>query len=420
MKNYLKLFSMILSIMLISAVFIACAQDISNIGAENLMDEIKVEVVQGKEIDGKFLQSSADFTVELFKKSLHPHENSLVSPISVMFALAMTANGAGGNTLEQMENVLTKDLNIDELNEYLAYYMKHLPNDNKSKIEIANSIWFRDDEERLTVEKSFLQTNANYYGAEIYKSPFNDETLADINTWVMLKTDGVIDKILDIIEEDSVMFLINAIVFDAEWQKIYNKNDIREGQFLAYDKTKQTIDFMWSEESIYLDDGQSEGFIKPYINEKYSFAALLPNEGIAINDYIAGLTGERLLHTLKNADHATIYADMPKFSYDYEIKLNEILIAMGMSDAFSAQTADFTKMADSSRGNIYMGEVVHKTFISLDELGTKAGAVTKVDMKDGGAPMDIIYITLDRPFVYAIIDNSTMLPLFIGTVLNIH
>lgn len=419
MRNYLKLFSLILSMMLASTVFLACAHDISNIGAKNLMDEIEVEGVQGKEVDEKFLRASANFTVELFKKSLDPEKNSLVSPISVMFALAMTANGARGNTLEQMENVLTKDINIGELNEYLAYYMKHLPKDNKSKVEIANSIWFRDDEERLSVEKSFLQTNANYYGAEIYKSPFNDETLTDMNTWVNLKTDGMIDKILDIIEEDAVMFLINAIVFDAEWQKVYSKNDIHAGQFLALNNTKQIVDFMRSEESIYLDDGQSKGFVKPYINGKYSFAALLPNEDIAINDYIAGLTGEKFLYTLKNADHATIYADMPKFGYDYEIKLNEILIAMGMADAFSAQAADFAKMANSSRGNIYIGEVLHKTFISLDELGTKAGAVTKVEMKDEGAPIDIIYITLDRPFVYAIIDNSTMLPIFIGTVLNI-
>lgn len=382
------------------------------------MDDIKPEFIPGKASDEKFIQNTADFTIELFKNSLNPKGNSLVSPISILFALAMTANGAHDNTLSEMEQVLSKDFSIDSLNEYLSYYKKHLPNENKSKIEIANSIWFRDDKNRLTVEQSFLQKNANYYEAEIYKSPFNEDTLTDINKWVALKTDGMIDKILDQIDDDAVVFLINAIVFDAEWKKVYNKNDIYEGQFNAIDGTKQSTEFMRSEESIYLDDGHGKGFIKPYFGDKYSFAALLPNENITIDDYITGLTGEDLLRTFKDAQQATIYADIPKFSYEYEIKLNDILIDLGMVDAFQVDAANFTKMAHSNRGNIYIGEVLHKTFITLDELGTKAGAVTKVEMRDESSPMDAIFITLDRPFVYAIIDNSTMLPVFIGTVVN--
>lgn len=418
MKKWPKLFSMLIAVVLIFANFTGCNPTRPNINAKNLMDDIKPEFIPGKASDEKFIQNTAGFTIELFKKSLNPKGNSLVSPISILFALAMTANGAHDNTLSEMEQVLRKDFSIDSLNEYLSYYKKHLPNENKSKIEIANSIWFRDDENRLTVEQSFLQKNANYYEAEIYKSPFNEDTLTDINKWVALKTDGIIDKILDQIDDDAVVFLINAIVFDAEWKKVYNKNDIYEGQFNTIDGTKQSTEFMRSEESIYLDDGRGKGFIKPYFGDKYSFAALLPNENITIDDYITGLTGEDLLRTFKDAQQATIYADIPKFSYEYEIKLNDILIDLGMVDAFQADAANFTKMAHSNRGNIYIGEVLHKTFITLDELGTKAGAVTKVEMRDESSPMDAIFITLDRPFVYAIIDNSTMLPIFIGTVVN--
>jgi len=175
---------------------------------------------------------------------------------------------------------------------------------------------------------------------------------------------------------------------------------------------------MNSEESIYLDDGSATGFIKPYYNDKYSFVALLPNEGISIKDYIETLSGEGFLNTVKSAQNTVVNAVMPKFSYDYKIKLNDALKDLGMHDGLSAAKADFSRLGKSSRGNIYIGEVLHKTFISVDELGTKAGAVTKVEMTYESAPAELKIVRLDRPFVYAIIDNSTNLPVFIGTVMN--
>ena len=203
------------------------------------------------------------------------------------------------------------------------------------------------------------------------------------------------------------MYLINAMVFDAEWKEVYSKGDIYQGQFTSWDGTKQTADFMRSEESYYLDDGRATGFIKPYFDDKYSFVALLPNEGIKIEDYIADLTGEGLLNTVSSAEPATVSASLPKFSYEYEITLNDVLKSMGMTDGFNPVTADFKRLGSSPIGNIYIGEVLHKTFISLDELGTKAGAVTKVEMKVESAILDLKIVTLDRPFVYAIIDNAT-------------
>ncbi len=389
------------------------------VSAENLMEQIKPNPVDGKTTDSQFINSTADFIVELFKKSVDDKKNSLVSPLSVMYALAMTANGAEGETLAQMEKVLGKEIPLDELNEYLHYYAENLPHVEKSKFKMANSIRFRDDENKLKVEKDFLQKNADYYNAEIYKSPFTDETILDINKWVKKNTDGMIEKIIDEIDEDTVMYLINAMVFDAEWKEVYSKGDIYQGQFTSWDGTKQTADFMRSEESYYLDDGRATGFIKPYFDDKYSFVALLPNEGIKIEDYIADLTGEGLLNTVSSAEPATVSASLPKFSYEYEITLNDVLKSMGMTDGFNPVTADFKRLGSSPIGNIYIGEVLHKTFISLDELGTKAGAVTKVEMKVESAILDLKIVTLNRPFVYAIIDNATMLPVFIGTVMSL-
>lgn len=390
-----------------------------SVQAADMMDGITARSVQEKAADARFIGNTADFSVELFKNTISKDNNSLISPLSVLLALAMTANGADNKTLTQMEAVLGGDISLDELNEYLLSYANNLPNQEKSRLTIANSIWFREDEGRLQVEKDFLLKNADYYKAAAYKSAFDDQTLEDINNWVNINTDGMIDKILDQIAEDAVMYLINAIVFDAQWKAVYNKNNINPGEFTALDGSKQQVDMMFSEESFYLEDDLTTGFIKPYADDKYSFVALLPNPGISLPDYVAALSGEKFMQIIDNASETLVSATMPKFSYDYTVQMNGALKSMGMPDAFSALNADFARLGKSSRGNIFIGEVLHKTFISVDELGTKAGAVTKVEMKDE-AYVETKIVRLDRPFVYAIIDNASKLPVFIGTVMQIE
>lgn len=386
----------------------ACSLFTVDVQAEDLMENVVADRVDGKDTDKKFISSTADFSIELFKKSVTQDENSLISPLSVMLALSMTANGADKNTLEQMEKVLGNDLTIDRLNEYLYTYVKDLPSEEKSKLNIANSIWFR---EGLEVEKDFLQKNADYYGAAAYRSPFDEQTVKDINNWVSDKTDKMIDEIIEDIGSDTVMYLINAVCFDAEWADIYKKIDVQSGEFTAFDQSKQNVEFMGSEENIYLEDDNTIGFIKPYKNNKYSFAALLPDEETSLNDYIVSLTGENFMNILENAKETPVKAYLPKFEYDYDIHLNDALKALGMTEAFGAN-ADFTKIR--SGGELYINDVLHKTFIAVDECGTKAGAVTKVEINV--SYFESKPVKLDRPFIYAIIDNSTNLPVFIGTV----
>lgn len=281
--------------------------------ATDLMKDVKANTITGKNADNRFTGQLAALSAELFKRSAAEGENTLVSPLSVALALAMTANGAGGKTLQQMSELLGGDIPLDELNEYFYGYVKALPSEPKSKLGIANSIWFRDDENRLKVEKDFLQINADYYNAGAYKAPFDDSTVKAINSWVDDKTDGMIDSIIDNIFEDTVMYLINAIVFDAEWEKVYNKESISDGVFNAYDGTKQNVRMMFSEESTYLDDGMATGFIKNYSGGNYSFAALLPNDGIDVDDYISSLSGSGNSHHLKRC------ADSHRQRHDAEV-----------------------------------------------------------------------------------------------------
>lgn len=419
---YKKVVLTLLSILLVCSIVLNLTGCATKVQAADLMEGVKANIVPGKAADDAFAQSQMRLAVDLFQSSVleSKDENVLISPLSIQLALAMTANGADVNTKAEMEALLGGEISLEDLNEYLYSYVNNLPSAEKYKLQIANSIWFRDDEGRLQVEKGFLQKNADYYGAQAYKAVFDDQTLKDINNWVKDHTDGMIDSILDQIDEDAVMYLINALVFDAEWQHVYDKSDVYKGKFTNIGGTEKQVDMMHSEETVYLQDENAIGFMKPYSGSKYNFAVLLPNEGVDIYEYIAGLTGESLMETLSTPQLGMVMATLPKFSYEYELTMNDVLKELGMPSAFSGDTADFSKMAHSSRGNIYIGDVLHKTFISVDELGTKAGAVTKVQMNDESAPMSEWVVTLNRPFVYMIIDNKTNLPVFIGTVMDVQ
>ncbi|MDD4125721.1 MAG: serpin family protein [Eubacteriales bacterium] len=420
MLNKKRMLSAALGLMLIIAMAFNLAGCSIEVQAADLMDGVEAKTPTGRQPDEAFTASYADFSMELFKKTITEGKNSLISPLSVMLALAMTANGADTQTKAEMETLLGGGISLENLNEYLYYYVNSLPSDKKYKLGIANSIWFRDDEDTLAVEVDFLQINADYYNASAYKSPFDAQTVKDINNWVKDKTDGMIDSIVDRIDADTVMYLINALVFDAEWATIYEKNNITDGTFTAYDGKKRTVEMMSSVEERYIDDGKATGFIKYYKDGKYAFVALLPNVDITLDEYIDTLTGEGFVTAVKNAEKVSVEAKTPKFNYAYTVTMNDALKALGMPTAFNSGTADFSKLASSPYGNIYIGEVLHKTFISVDERGTKAGAVTKVEMKLKSCPMYDYTVTLDRPFVYAIIDTSTNLPVFMGTVTDIE
>ena len=361
--------------------------------------------------------AATDFALRLFMASNEKGKNTLISPLSVLCALSMTANGAKGETREQMEATL--GMPIEELNLYISNYMNSLPNTEKYKLHLANSIWFTDDE-RFTVNEDFLQINADYYGAGAYKAPFDDSTLEDINNWVKKETDGMIPKVLDEIPPEAVMYLVNALAFEAEWAEIYNEYAVSDGTFTKEDGTKQSVEFMYSDESTYLEDDKAIGFKKYYKDRKYAFVALLPNEGVSVDEYIASLDGESLNALLSNAKNTSVSAKMPKFETGYDVEMSKVLQSMGMIDAFDGNKADFSGLGTSSAGNLRINRVIHKTFISVAEKGTKAGATTVVEITDESAPMEVKRVFLDRPFVYMLVDCENNLPFFIGTMMDIE
>ena len=266
--------------------------------ARDLMAEVPAPKVP---VDTQMTEDSAaavmDFCVRLFQEGGVEGENTLISPVSVLYALAMAANGAQGDTLEQMEAVL--GLPLLELNEFCRAWLAALPEEDGS-LSIANSLWFRDSE-MLTVEESFLEANALWYGADVYEAPFDDATVSDVNAWVDYHTGGAIPAILEEIPENAMVYLVNALAFDGRWETPYREYQVRAGTFTREDGTVREAELMYSTEDWYLSDGKAQGFLKYYEGCDYAFAALLPPEGVPLADYIASLDGEKLARVLDGA-----------------------------------------------------------------------------------------------------------------------
>lgn len=389
--------------------------------AADLMENLQIPEsgVEGKPADQKFIRSQMDFSLKLFQQCAEK-DNTLISPLSVSLALAMTANGADGDTLEDMEKALG-GLSIDDLNRYLSYYVNQLPGSENTQLSIANSIWFKNNAEQFTPKQTFLETAYRYYGADAYAAPFDRTTLEDINNWVSQRTDGMIDRLLDQIDPFSVMYLINTVLFDGQWATPYEDYQVREETFTSAAGKKQTISMMHSTECWYLEDDNAVGFMKDYENCDYRFVALLPSEDMTVEEYIDTLTADSLLELLRSAEEHTVFAGLPKFEYEASYDLNKALSKLGMGSAFK-RNADFSQMGTTDTGDLFIGNVIHKSKITVNQKSTKAAAATAVVVYGTGAvapPEDPITVTLDRPFVYLIIDTQTNLPLFMGTVTDL-
>ena len=415
MKRRLKLSSLLLAGVLLCTSLTACGKkDKETTTATNLNANIAPQTVTPAEPDEAFYAGQTAFALKLMQETLKSQQsNVLISPYSVMQALAMTANGAKGETLKQMEQILGGQ-SIADLNRALYTVRSKQPNDEKCKLKSANSLWLRDQGNTLNVKQDFLQTNADYYGAAAYKEPFDNSTADKINRWCSENTDGMIPKIIDEINPETAMYLINAVLFDAKWASKY-QDEPTESEFTALNGQKQTVQMMRSTEFTYLHDAHATGFIKPYAGEKYAFAALLPEEGMSVTDYVAGLTPESLRETLKGASSRSVRAGLPKFSYDFSTEMSHSLKAMGMQQAFEAN-ADLSGMAD---GNLFIGNVLHKTHIDVDLDGTKAAAVTAVEVDSCAPAEDAVSVFLDRPFLYMILDTESNLPVFMGILTEV-
>lgn len=382
--------------------------------------------IAGK-VSDEFRNAAANFAFELLKESNkadYEGNSLLVSPLSVMLALSMTANGAEGETLKQFEEVLGDKMGIGDLNAQLFNYTSSLSSTEKAKFNLANAVWFTSSP-TFSVNRHFISRIENTFDADIVAADMTNPATADeINSWVKKETFDMIDKIIDegSLDGRTIMVLLNAIAFDAKWETEIADKSCYEDYFNGTDG-KKAVKFMRTSGNRYLEGNNEIGFIKNYAGGDYAFLALLPDEGIDINDYVASLSGKEFLKICEKdfGDRYEVSAVIPHFSFDCSLNMNGVLGEMGIKDAFNPFTADLSGIGESANGTLHISDVLHKTHIELDNKGTKAAAVTSVTVKATGMSPStgVKNVVLDRPFVYAIIDTQTGLPIFLGVCENI-
>lgn len=344
-------------------------------------------------------------------------KNVMVSPLSISLALSMALNGADGSTKTDMINAMgLNDLSVDEINQvYLDLVTALKKADPNVVMNVANSIWIKKD---FPVLESFIATDQKYYDARVEKLDFDQSALNTINSWVNEKTNAKIPKILDKISSDEIMFLINAIYFNGKWQVQFEKSQTQNGPFTLSAGGTVSVPLMKVKEKFgYTEQSGYEALKMPYGRGKFGMVILLPDVG-KTPDQIMQQMSPSVWESLKTSLNSPQKVDvwMPRFKYNWESDLNQILSSLGMSVAFSVNDANFTKI--NSDGHLFITKVKHKTFIEVNEEGTEAAAATSVGMGTTSAGPNGPEFHVVRPFLFFITEEDTGAILFAGKVEN--
>lgn len=361
---------------------------------------------------------SNDFTFD-FMKVLATKEkkdaNMFASPFSLQTVLAMTAEGAAGDTKDEMLDALKLSGYSEE--EVAGYFKMLIPAlegvDNTTVMEIANSFWSKKS---IAIKPDYAaRLQANYY-AECNTLDFDSRVAASaVNSWCSKKTHGMINQVVDEIPEDQMVALINAIYFKGEWSDKFNDKNNYDDDFTNCDGSTKKVTLMSRETTmeVYVSDRVS-ALSLPYGNGAYAMTVILPAKGVDVDEIVAGLDAETWKKYRHWGDRYQVSISLPKFETEYSIDnlCIETLDEMGLKKAFT-RAADFTGISDT---RLFIDQVIHKAKVKVNEEGTEAAAVSYVGMRltSAAAPLMHIDFKVDRPFIYAISEVSTGAIVFIG------
>ncbi len=367
----------------------------------------------------KIVPANNNFSFRLFDQLLQQDQgqNIFMSPLSVALALAMTYNGAAGNTQTVMAKTLgLENLSLEEVNQAnlaLRNVLLHQPN---VSLFIANSLWLRQD---FRLEPAFLTPTQQYYAANVTNADFQSPaTVSNINQWVHENTQGNIGPVVQTLDPLSVLLLINAIYFKGTWTTQFDKNDTRKRKFTLLTGKNKMVPMMYQESHYHYYQGPNYQAVRlPYRGSNISMTIFLPDRGIPLEDFPL-FDHWQEWQTGGDSREGTIV--LPRFQAEYQVTLNEALKALGMAEAFSVKEADFSQMAKVPKSlNIYISEVKHQTFVEVNEEGTIAVAMTYSGMGEGAAPIpEPFEMIIDHPFLFTIQDDGTGTVLFLGAIVE--
>ena len=385
---------------------------------EDHQDDEEQKSDQQVAAENALLKASIDLFKEINKNETN-NENVLISPDSILTLMAMIESGAKGKTLEEMEQ-FTYGIRSDDINNTLASVHNRLKKDTDSPYTSANSVWARDG--MMEIREDFVKRNKELHDASVCMRPFDSDTVKEINKWAYDNTNG---KFSEVISENDIddltrMVLINAVTFDGKWEDPFDEDDIDENGIFATEKgEKQNAVMMESKEHYYVELNGGTGFVKPYKGNNTAFVGILPPEDTDLDDYIAGLDGKDFISAWNSRKwHSNVEIKLPEFEYDFDVEMTDALKSLGVRTAFT-DAADFTGMfvPNEVTPDIHIDTIFHKAHIKVDKEGTKAEALTGAVMVfESLRSNDVLKVELDRPFVYAIVDTDTGMPLFMGAV----
>ena len=336
-----------------------------------------------------------------------------ISPLSMQFLLGMVLNGADGQTEKEICSVLGYDVgDVAAVNEYCLSLLKQLPDlDKKTKLDIANAVVMN---QRYSLLDSYKSAVKKSYDAELFSLDFSDAIGAanKINKWCSRNTNGLIPKIVDKVEANDIVYLINALYFKSQWAEKFSKSNTASEPFTKEDGSQRDVQMMKLNKGFsYQENDIIRAVRLPYGNGAYAMTVILPVEGKTLDNVVDYLTAESWQFFLRTMVHCSVDLWLPKFESKFEIKLNEILAAMGMPSAFNAM-ANFSAMSETP---MFLSLVQQNAVIKVDEEGTEAAAISfAVGKEMAAAPGDRVVFHADHPFLYLISESSTGAILFAG------
>jgi len=372
-------------------------------------------------VDGRLTAGNSRFSFKLFEQlaKAQAGKNILVSPASVALTLAMIYNGASGETQEGMAKALEwPGMSLTEINQANAVLRTILASaDAKVQLNIANSLWARNG---LVFKPEFIQRNQIFYAAEVNNVDFAAATApALLNNWVKQKTNGKINKIVDRIPGDAVLYLLNAIYFKGNWATPFDKSKTKDGQFTLPSGAKKKLPLMSQNGRFrYFENEKFQAVSLPYGAGRMSMYVFLPAKNSNLKAFQAELSATNFESWTSELRSTEGNIALPRFKLEYEITLNNTLKALGMETAFDPERANFGAMyTKPPSANVFISEVKHKTFVEVNEEGTEAAAVTSGGMQVTSF-VPPFKMTVDRPFFCAIRDNQTGAILFMGAIVE--
>lgn len=403
-----------LLVLMLTGIFAACQNDE---GGSSTAPKPRKDIPLSR-AEEKLTDESTEFAFRFFKQvngTEQEKPNWMVSPLSASLALGMVTNGAGGNTLAEMQKTLGfSPSSLEEMNAYYQKLTAALLNlDNTTKLGIANSIWIKQG---FQVYDSFVEVNKKMYDAQVQNLDFESPSAPDvINAWCAEKTNNCIDRVIENIPGGARVYLLNALYFKGMWRAKFDKSNTRAEDFTNEDGSLVKVQMMNQTETFGFATNEFFSMAEfPYGNEAFSMVVLLPAEGKTLDESLGGLTYDNWKLWNEKMSLRSLAVKFPHFELKYKKDLIKDMQSMGMTDAFYSDKADFSAM---SLAKLFIGLLEQHTFIKVDEEGTEAAAVTVVgEFESSVGPVQSVDFHIDRPFAFMIKEKSTGTILFMGKV----